>query len=77
MTNPIDEAIRDFAVDQLEKEAKGEHTHLDNMPDEEFLAKEAHFYIRMANEGLNRRANISIAKAHLKATLILLEEKWD
>ena len=77
MTSPLDEAIRDFAVDQLEKEARGEHTYLDDIPDEEFIAKEAHFYIRMANKGLNVRANISIARAHLKATLILLEKKYD
>jgi hypothetical protein len=77
MTSPLDEAMRDFAVEQLEKEAKGEHTYLDDMPNDEFMAKEAHFYIKMANKGLNVKANRAIAKTMLQISLKYLERKKD
>lgn len=75
MTSPLDEAMRDFAVDQLEKEAKGEHTYLDDIPNDEFMAKEAHFYIKMANKGLNVKANRAIAKTMLQIAIKYLERK--
>lgn len=75
MTNPIEEAMRDFAVGQLEKEAKGEHTFLDDIPNDEFMAKEASFYIKMANKGLNVKENRAIAKTMLQISLKYLERK--
>ena len=75
MNSPIEDALRDFAVDQLEKEAKGEHTYLDDIPTDEFMAKEAHTYIKMANKGLNVKQNRSIAKTLLKIALKYLEKK--
>jgi len=75
MTSPLDEAMRDFAIDQLEKEARGEHTHLDDIPDDEFLSKEVNFYIRMANKGLNVKENRKIALQMMNAVKKILEEK--
>lgn len=75
MTDPIGDAMRDFAVDQLEKEARGEHTYLDDIPDDEFLSKEVNFYIRMANKGLNVKENRGIAVGMMNVIKKILEKK--
>ena len=75
MTSPIDDIMRDFAVDQLNKEARGEHTYLDDIPDDEFLSKEVNFYIRMANKGLNIKENRGIALGMMNVIKKILEEK--
>ena len=75
MTSPIDDIMRDFAVDQLEKEARGEHTYLDDIPDDELLSKEVNFYIRMANKGLNVKENRGIAVGMMNVIKKILEEK--
>ncbi len=77
MGNPIEDTMRDFAVDQLNKEVRGEHTYLDDIPDDEFISKEANFYIRMANKGLNVKSNRKIAISHLKTAIKILEKKKD
>jgi len=73
--NPIDEAMRDFAVDQLNKEVRGEHTYLDDIPDEEFMIKEASFYTRMANKGLNEENNRKLALEMMSVAKKILEDK--
>jgi len=73
--SPIDECIRDFAIDQLEKEASGKKTWLSKIPDDEFMSQQASFYIRMANKGLNVKSNRKIAISHLKTTIKILEKK--
>ena len=77
MTSPIEDTMRDFAVDQLNKEAKGEHTYLDDIPDDEFMAEQIHFHIRMANKGLNVKQNQKIALEYLQVVKKLLEKKLD
>jgi len=75
MGNPIEDTMRDFAVDQLNKEARGEHTYLDDIPNDEFLSKEANFYIRMANKGLNVKENRTIALQMMDVVKDILEKK--
>jgi len=75
MGNPIEDAMRDFAVDQLNKEARGEHTYLDDIPNDEFLSKEANFYIRMANKGINVKENRIIALEMMDVVKKILGKK--
>ena len=71
----IADANRAYAVDQLEKEVRGEHTDLDDIPDEEFMIGEALFYAKMANKGLNVKSNRKLAVSMIKVAKKILEKK--
>jgi hypothetical protein len=73
--NPIEDCMRDFAMDQLNKEVRGEHTYLDDIPDEEFMIGEASFYARMANKGLNEEKNRKLALEMMSVAKKILEDK--
>jgi len=71
----IADANRAYALDQLGKEARGEHTDLNDIPDEEFMIGEALFYTKMANKGLNTKGNRKLAVQIMKIAKKILEKK--
>ena len=74
MTSPIDEAMRDFAVDQLEKEARGEHTYLDDIPDDQFMADEIASDIKIGYK-MDNPILFRMALSKVKVLQKLLEKK--